>query len=198
MKDPLTFVIPTGVRPSVPGWSNAVEEPAVSTVFQLLPFCLIVVLLSSLSAAQELPRGWRRPTNAEASDDWRSKSRTRFLIASGDFDGDGNADFAELLVNPSHKKWALFVKLQSAGQWQRVGDENGMDWLPSMGIHLVKPGKYETACGKGYGEEFCAQGEPKYLKLSTDAIDLFKEESADSVVYWDQKSHKFRFIQMSD
>lgn len=73
-----------------------------------------------------------------------------------------------------------------------------MDWLVSMGIKHVKPGRYETACGKGYGEEFCVHGVPKFLKISADAIDVFKQESADSIVYWDQKLNTFRFVQMSD
>jgi hypothetical protein len=73
-----------------------------------------------------------------------------------------------------------------------------MEWLGGMGIHLVKPGRYETACGKGYGEEFCSHGEPKFLKLATDAIDLFRQESADSIAYWDQKRNMFALVQMSD
>ena len=32
-----------------------------------------------------------------------------------------------------------------------------------MGIDIVKPGKYKTACGKGYYE--CEKGEPEVLKL---------------------------------
>jgi hypothetical protein len=191
-------VIPTGVRPSVFGWSNAVEEPAVRWRRQIAVLIFLAALLSGVAVAQDLPKGWRRPTKAETSDDWRNKSRARFLTVTGDFDGDGQPDLAELLVNPSLKRWAVFVKLHSTGRWQRIGDENEMDWLGNMGIAPVKPGKYETACGKGYGDEFCAHGEPKYLKLATDAIDMFAEESADSMVYWDQKKQVFRLIQMSD
>jgi hypothetical protein len=159
---------------------------------------LFLLTLSALAVAQDLPAGWRRPTKAEASGDWRQKSRTRFLVVNGDFDGDSKPDVAELLVNPAAKRFALFVKLGSTGRWHRVGDESEMDWLSGMGIKVVKPGSYETACGKGYEEDFCAHGEPKHLKISTDAIDLFKEESADSIAYWDQKRQAFRFIQMSD
>jgi hypothetical protein len=164
----------------------------------LLAFIFLMLTLSTKVWAQELPKGWGRPTKSEASDEWRNKSRSKFLVVIGDFDGDGKPDIAEILVDLSGKRWALFVKLQSSGNWQRVGDENEIEWLGGMGIALVKPGKYETACGKGYGEEFCAHGEPKYLKLSNDAIDLFKEESADSIAYWEQQAQKFRFVQMSD
>jgi hypothetical protein len=192
------FVIPTGVRTSVLGWSNGVEEPAVCVCVKLFVLVFLVATLQTALAAQDLPKGWRPPNKAEASDEWRNKSPTRFLTVRGDFNGDGKPDIAELLVNPSRKRWALFVKLGSSTSWQRVGDENEMDWLRGMGIKLVKPGRYETACGKGYGEDFCAHGEPKFLKISSDAIDLFKEESADSIAYWDQKRDTFRFVQMSD
>jgi len=177
---------------------NGVEEPAVCVCAKLVVLIFAVAALQTALAAQDLPKGWRRPTKAETSDNWRSKSSTRFQVAKGDFDGDGKPDIAELLVNPSRKRWALFVKLGSTARWQRVGDENEMDWLGGMGIKLVKPGRYETACGKGYGEDFCAHGEPKFLKISTDALDLFKEESADSMAYWDPKRNTFRFVQMSD
>lgn len=191
-------VIPTGVRPSARGWSSGVEEPALAQWAKFLSLVFLAAILSIGATAQELPKGWRLPTRSETSDEWRNKNSTRFLVVHGDFDGDGLPDVTELLVNPARKRWALFVRLQSTGSWQQVGDENEMEWLAGMGIKLVIPGTYETACGKGYGEEFCAHGEPKYLKLLEYGIDLFKEESADSIAYWDQKTAKFHFIQMSD
>jgi hypothetical protein len=141
---------------------------------------------------------WRKPTAAESSGDWRQKSRTRFLAVKGDFDGDGKADIAELLVNPSKKQFALFVNLASTDKWQLLGEPEDVKWLDGMGIRLVKPGRYKTACGKGYGEEFCAHGEPNFLKLSTPAINMFKEESADVIFYWNRSKKKFVNIQMSD
>jgi len=155
-------------------------------------------MLSALALAQELPSGWRRPVSAETSGEWRQKSRARFLVVNGDFDGDGKPDSAELLINPSSSKFALFVRLSSTQKWQLVGESTDVKKFDRFGIDLVKPGEYKTACGKGYGEYACAHGEPDVLKLLTSAIDFFCNESSDSIVYWDEGAKTFREILISD
>jgi hypothetical protein len=171
-------------------------------VFRLLVTQAICIGLLSIGSAtmlaQQAPPGWRSPTRTEAPGKWREKSQTRFLRVDGDFDGDGKTDTAELFVNPSSRQFGLFVKLASGGTWQLVNEAADVKALARIGISLVKPGKYETACGKGYDDSFCAHGEPDFLTLSTAAVDLFVEESADSIVYWDRGAKEFRKIQMSD
>lgn len=158
----------------------------------------LIVLFSRFAVAQEPPVGWRRPSQAEAADKWRQKSRTRFLVVRADFDGDGKLDDAELLVNPSAKQFALFVRLASKKQWELIDKPFDVGSLDRFGIDLVKPGKYETACGKGYGDYACAHGEPDLLKLSNPAIDFFYTESSDRIFYWDSNTKAFREILMSD
>jgi hypothetical protein len=161
--------------------------------------CLLLsVLTVGLVVAQQLPTDWRRPTSAEAEHEWRQKSQKRFLVVRGDFDSDGKPDAAELLVNASGSQFALFVRLASTGKWQSVNEPIDIKSFDRFGIDLVKPGKYKTACGKGYGDYACAHGEPDVLKLSAPAIDLFYTESSDSIFYWDQSSKAFRQILMSD
>jgi hypothetical protein len=156
----LISVIPTGVRPPASGdrteWRNLLFPRALRCI-------LIAVLFSAAAVPQDLPQGWRRPTTSEVSDKWRAKAPTRFVTVKADFDGDGKADTAELLVNPSRHRFAVFVKLGSNETWQRIGDEIEVKWLGEMGINIAKPGKYETACGKGYDDSFCAHSEPNYL-----------------------------------
>ena len=198
MNATLTSVIPTGVRPSVLGWSNGVEEPAVRLLRQAAVLIFLAVLLSTVARAQDLPEGWRRPTRSESSGDWRKKNPTRFVVVKGDFDGDGRPDVAELLVNPSTKQFALFVSLSSAQKWQMLNKPYDMAAFDRFGIDNPKPGKYETACGKGYGDYACAHGEPDWLKLTTPAIDFFYTESSESVFYGDTKAKQFREALISD
>ncbi len=71
----------------------------------------------------------------------------------GDFNGDQKTDDAWMLLQKDNRGWGLFVFLaQSGGPYQVIKvEENDMDLSPqSMGIELIEPGQYKTACGKGY------------------------------------------------
>jgi hypothetical protein len=175
-----------------------VEEPAVRLLRRIAVLIFLLTLLSPMTFAQQLPEGWRRPTQSESSGEWRKKSSTRFLVARGDFDEDGKPDVAELRVNRSMKQFALFVRLSSAQKWQLLNKPYSMADFDRFGIANTKPGKYETACGKGYGDYACAHGEPDWLKLTRPAIDFFYTESSDSVFYWDAKLKQFKEVLISD
>ena len=45
-------------------------------------------------------------------------------------------------------------------------------FLDVVGIAKVKPGQYETACGKGYWE--CGKDEPETLSTKQDAVECLK------------------------
>lgn len=158
----------------------------------------IMLTVSPVFGQDIFSKGWRGITKAEAADDWRQKNRTRFLLVKGDFDGDGKPDTAQLLLNPSANQFALFVKQASSAKWQMLGEPFDVKVLDRFGIDLVKPGRYQTACGKCYGDYACAHGEPSFLQLSAPGIDLFYTESSDSIFYWDRKSRKFVEVLISD
>lgn len=160
--------------------------------------CFFILLGAFRGVAQQLPQDWRAPTRSEVSSEWRTKSDSRFTKVKADFDGDGKPDISELLIKPVEKKLAVFVWLSSDQKWRQLGESFSMEALERFGIDYVKPGKYETACGKGYGDYACAHGEPDWLKLSRPAIDFFYTESSDSIFYWDGKLHKFTEVLMSD
>lgn len=119
------------------------------------------------------------------------------MVVRGDFDGDGKQDVAELLVNPSIKQFGVFVKLAAAGQWHSLITFD-LEAIGRYAIDFVKPGKYKTACGKGYGDYACAHGEPDFLVLKHPAVDFIYTHSSDIIYYWDQKSKTFLEVQMSD
>jgi hypothetical protein len=149
----------------------------------------------ALMLALSLPAGWRRPANEEVDQDWRAKDAKRFLAIDGDFDGDAKKDSAEIVVAADGKSFAIVVDVSSAAQ-AVILEKGDIGSLARMGIALVKPGRYKTACGKGYWA--CGVGEPEVLVLKKEAIDFFAEGSADVILYWDPQKKQFNRIQMSD
>jgi len=198
MSNTFYHVISTGIRQSDSGSSNGVAGSCVFVSSQVLRLIIVALFLAATLLAQDLPAGWRSANAVERSSAWRKKSQTRFFRVEADFDGDGKSDIAELLINPTEKKFAIFVQLASAQNWQMLGEPGELGDLNRFAIDLVKPGKYQTACGKGYGDSFCAHGEPNYLVLKTPGIDFIYTESADSIFYWDAMTNGFREIAMSD
>jgi hypothetical protein len=143
------------------------------------------------------PTGWRSPTPAEVGQSWRKDSPHRYLAISADFDGDGKADRAELLVQASGSGAALVVTLARASKKPMILERlEDASWLDVMGIDVVAPGEYPTACGKGYWA--CGPGEPDRLKLERPGIDFFKVESANSFFVFDTKTQVFQRVWMSD
>jgi hypothetical protein len=147
--------------------------------------------------SSNLPSGWRLPIKQELESSWRQKSPTKFVIVKGDFDGDGKVDLAQILINPSRRSFGLFVLLSSSEKWELLGDGD-LRSFERFGIDQVQPGRYETACGKGYGDYACANSEPDFLVLTNKAIDYIYTESSDTIFYWDKHSHKFNKALMSD
>ncbi|HXX35768.1 MAG TPA: hypothetical protein VEM15_14965, partial [Thermodesulfobacteriota bacterium] len=128
---------------------------------------------------------------------WRREDPNLYLTAKADFDGDGKEDEAFLLINVNENKIGLFVQLSSYPEKKIQLDEiQNRAWLDVMGVTVVKPGNYKTACGKGYWA--CEKDEPPALNLKLAAIDYFKEGSANSFFVWDVKKKKFNRIWMSD
>lgn len=153
---------------------------------------------SSVEATPDIPGAWRLPNNEERGDSWRQSSETKFISAAGDFDGDGVPDHAFLLVSRKDARVGLFIT-RSSGQKGRpvlVHKESSPQLTPAMGIAVVRPGKYRTACGKGYWA--CAKGEPAEIDLKHDAVAYYKYEGAMSYFYLDGASKEFRRIWISD
>jgi len=140
---------------------------------------------------------WRVPNKSDFAGEsgWRQNDKTLYLTAKADFDGDGKQDIVSILINDKINKMGLFAELSSKpGKIQLVEDDK--TGIQVMGIAVAKPGKYKTACGKGYWA--CEKGEPATLNLKFPAIDYFKEESASSFFIWNKKAKQFERVWMSD
>lgn len=158
-----------------------------------------VALLIPLALSAQNMSEWRTPTKSELVDEtgWRKEDPNLYLAAKADFDGDGKQDVANLLINDKENKMGLFVELSSQpGRKIKLDEIINKSWIEVMGVTIAKPGKYKTACGKGYLD--CQKGEPETLNLKLSAIDYFKEGSANSFFIWDTKKKKFNRIWMSD
>src|ERR1700722_12965198 len=124
-----------------------------------MSFWLPIVLAMFSLAAQNVEqssqswRSWRLPTAAElgnAEDQkWRQDDPGRYLVVTGDFDGDGKPDEARLMVRGDGKAFALFVKLGAREAAQKLDEFPDMSKLAAIGIKRVAPATYPTACARG-------------------------------------------------
>jgi hypothetical protein len=147
---------------------------------KILTTALLLALLTSVCLSEEMPVGWAKPPAKLTGQEFRRKDPNHFLIVTGDFNGDGVQDKALLRVNQQTQKLGFFICLTTATgcDWHRL-EVMDIAFLDVMGIGKVKPGQYETACGKGYWD--CRKDEPTTLSTKRDAVEFFKDESASSV-----------------
>lgn len=163
----------------------------------------VIFTLTSIAHAQakpEFPAGWKPATKSDYSDEnlsFRKNQVPNHIEA--DFNGDGLADQAWVLISTSKSLYGLFVFLgQKTGGYKMltlVEHKRETEKL-FMGISLWEPGQYKTACGKGYWE--CKDDETQILELITPGINFFAFESANSVFYWNPRKNEFKRIWMSD
>jgi hypothetical protein len=177
-----------------------------STQFPLAGMAIaLMILLSPLLSATRPARSvesagnWRTPAEKELSseEDWRSDSSTRYLSAHADFDGDGVGDLAELVVSDRQDLCAVRIRLSSRpGDAVIVAKERPKELVGAMGVDVLPPGSYATACGKGYFD--CAPGEPISVTLRLPGLEYFRWASASSIFVWQRRSLQFERYWLSD
>src|SRR5713101_6611401 len=157
---------------------------------KILTTALFLALSTNVCLSQEMPAGWTKPAATLTGQEFMCKSLNYFLFVTGDFNADGVQDKALLLVNQHTQKLGFFVCLMTARgcDWHRL-EVMDIAFLDVMGIAKVKPGQYETACGKD---------EPEKLSTKRDAVEFFKDESASSVYVYNPGKHKFISVATSD
>jgi hypothetical protein len=155
---------------------------------------LVSMLLMFGSNDIPAPHGWRIVQVKEMADEgWRVDDAHGFLRVEADFDGDGNVDTAFLAQNTLTKKYGLFV---STKKYRSPRLLEKLDDIQNVGISALKPGKYKTACGKGYNLE--CKDVPDEVSLEYSAIELFWYGSASLIHAWIPYKQKFVSYQLSD
>jgi hypothetical protein len=162
---------------------------------------IFIILAGCTHSLLKAPKGWRLPTIKEMSGSWADflGTKEKPYYASADLNGDTIADEAYIALSTTGSQWALFVNLNQTNGPPTVIllEELEADIIPqTMGVQIVVPGKYRTACGKGYWD--CDQNEPEELNLLLPAINFYAFESANSFFWWDKNSGSFRCTWMSD
>jgi hypothetical protein len=141
-----------------------------------------------------LPDGWRLPTAAEVSDEWRRVDPERFLRADADLDGDGRTDQARVLFRTDGTAFGVFAFLcrEQGPVAHLILHNRELPYFKVVGIKPLAPGLYPTACGTGVID--CYAGEPHELRLTHAAIDYFKNESVISLFYWSDRTQTFKWV----
>lgn len=168
-----------------------------------ISLCAWLFLAACSGVPTDLPEGWRFPTDAELDgQSLRKDSNWKYARATGDFDGDGVDDTAYLLKSETASGQGLWVRLSShrSDDWRVLDEIHWGEQYPdaslAMGIETVPPGKYESACGKGYWD--CASDEPAAIDVETAALRYFMFDSASSVFHWDAETGVFKRTWTSD
>ena len=179
--------VPAPAAPATP----AAQPPAVQ-----VPIAQVPAAAPAPKAADGLPDGWERPTDADLAGpnlQFRKNKPQRYLRAEGDFDGDGQADRAEILVNRKTLTFAVYAFASKSPAPTELVDGKITD-VGRMGISTAKPGRTLTACGKGYdaGDPGCKKGVP-FVYTPFPSIEYFGFESGGSQFYWNgERFERFR------
>ena len=115
-----------------------------------------------------------------------------------DFNGNNIIDHAWILINRDKLKYGLFVQLDNDKKLitlDEVTMQSKYEYV-SMGISIVKPGKYITANGKGYGIYDPAIADS--VILGNNSINYYQFECSNSFYYWDNDIHGFSRVWISD
>jgi hypothetical protein len=164
-------------------------------------FLFVIVCFSKASPSIQVADGWRLPNPKDMTGAWSPFLGNKELpyLACADFNGDGISDDAYIALAPKGSKWALFVNLNLNSGKPRIiklEEDNSNTPPQNMGVSFVRPGRYKTACGKGYWN--CKKGEPSELKLNLHAINLYMFEGSNSFFWWEKHTGKFVQTWISD
>ena len=150
---------------------------------------LMLVALPAVAEDVQPPAGWRYPEESDYRSSWAEfrKDIPRPFHVQADFNGDARPDEAWILIRERPAAWGIFMYLsdnEKGPTWRQVFRVDGDKEPQDFGITLAPPGRYKTACGKGYWE--CKKGEPEVLVLTRPGINYFRYESSSVPTLFEQ------------
>ena len=166
----------------------------------------IIVLYAANAWSQDLPPGWRMPTDKEITDQVRKDQPFAFAKATADFNGDGVPDEALLLKSARFSGEGLWIRLsKTEGKfaWLKLAEIKWGKEYPNvdlaMGIDVVPPGVHSYGCFDDAKDcNFGPHKDRPKLKLRDPSLMYFKPESAASLFFWSRTHNKFMRVWLSD
>lgn len=147
----------------------------------------ILTALSGPSAAApvEAPPGWSQPAPADlAGEDAASRraSPSRYLSSTADFNGDGKADEARILVNRSAGTYGVFI-FPGGLEGPTKLHEGPLAEVSRTGIDTAPAGAYTPACADDAGPSGSCT--PGAVQITASGLRHFTFEAGARVFYWD-------------
>lgn len=169
------------------------------TKYKKIVFLLLLFGVVSCATHKNLSHFWRAPMESETKAEWRTVDYGRYVFAEGDFNGDSHKDEVKILIRKNSPVVGLFVFISDGAkgfETYLLGEFDSNGFLDTMGIKVVKAGRYKTVCGKDYFD--CRNNEKTEIDIKHNAIELFKYDGPSSYFYWDKYENDFQRVWVSD
>ena len=140
------------------------------------------------------PDGWLHPGEEylDNLNDWRSESKHLYQNSCGDFNGDGERDYAVIYISEDGLKEGLLVYLggvNSGGEWQVLATTQlTPDQKAFMGMDKLPAGSYETIMCLNFDSDNQCIGD---LKAQNDSILYFRPASSSRIFWWNDTDKSF-------
>lgn len=137
-----------------------------------------------------MPEGYHMPNEHELSLPEHNSDKYCYVMAPGDFNGDGLIDGAFLAINDDKKEVALYVFLctdkDQVFKWYKLESFE----YESIKFTCIRPMKPQTI---SFYPDINDEKKEK-LRIVHDSLELFQIEGSSSVFYYEPKSEKFERI----
>lgn len=153
------------------GWNEAVAQNDACTV--AIPERL-QVLLQEAFPGQRLPRA-SDLENGNPSRLTRENSKPCPYAAEGDFDGDGNKDYAMLLPHKSGGPFILSAATSVSGGWDLTRLYESEEFFARNIVYVINPGTFHKS--KDYRPKFLGLGEAATITTEHQGVGLGLQES---------------------